>query len=109
MYLTAPDTPPKLVTCYDFAFSTGLVLTQIVDTAFGDTFHEGPTYIHIKITEKPHPTIPNLLIPAEDHKFYYTHLLSVRKTLQEASTLSPEEKLAWEETIKTLTGETPIH
>lgn len=94
----------RTVIDYDICVGSGLIMPITVDTALGDTFERDLDEIRIHITARPSLHKDGDTIPAEDITIFMRHVFSIQERRREVTDMTPEQKLAWTETVQKMSG-----
>lgn len=94
----------KDVVDYDFILTNGIKFPTTLDESLGDTCVEEEDRYRVYLAEKPRPTDPDTLMPAETALVFKANLVAlvIRKRKQRLP--SPEESLEFKNTILKMTG-----
>jgi len=85
----------RYVECYDFLFTTGMVLPITLDLKAGDSIEFKDKEILISFVVKPSITDPDVMLPAEEQTIFKKHLACIQHRTQEFQEATPEQKQEW--------------
>lgn len=110
MIIQSPEPEKRLLENYDFWFHNGNIFSLQIDKGAGDTvdFSASPTAIQIHLVEKPHRTLPDTTVPAEDITIFLSHIYTIIKKTEEMVPLTSEQQLQWQKTVQELGKSTKI-
>jgi hypothetical protein len=102
MIIQTPEPTPRLIEEYDIRFVNGDIMSVAVDKTAGDTidFDASPLAVQIRLVAKSSPTNPEVVMRAEDHTVFVSHILSITKKTKQVIPLTTEQQLEWQKVIQ---------
>lgn len=89
---------------YDFIFMNGSVLPLTLDLNLGDTIDFTPEVITVTLVAKPSVTDPKGEVGDNTTTIYRKHLLFYEHRRRNQMSISTEQRIEYEKTIKALSG-----
>lgn len=96
MIIHSDYSKPRSITEFDITFNNGLFFTIPVDEQSGDLvdYDTSPLVTIFHLAEKPSPTDPGAILPAEDISVFLSHVIMINRhtrTLLQPTTDQREE------------------